>query len=204
MQSLFALPAINLLPSDGEVLYFESFISQKISDVYFAALFTEVEWKQEPIILFGRSVLQPRLTAWVGDEGVSYRYSGITMQPKPWGPTLREIKSRVEEASGVKFTSALLNQYRDGSDSMGWHSDDEKELGKNPVIASVSFGATRKFQLRHRQDKQNKASIDLKHGSLLLMRGETQHHWMHAIPKTRAQIGPRINITFRVLQKSGS
>lgn len=194
----------SLLPSDGEVLYFDSFFSQDISDAYFAALFTEIEWKQEPIILFGRSVLQPRLTAWVGDDGVSYRYSGITMHPAPWGPILQEIKEKVEKASEVKFTSALLNQYRDGSDSMGWHSDDERELGKNPVIASVSFGETRKFHLRHRRDKQNKVSIDLKHGSLLLMRGETQHHWMHAIPKTRAKLGPRINITFRVLAGSGS
>jgi alkylated DNA repair dioxygenase AlkB len=192
----------NLLPSDGEVFYCESFFSQEISDAYFSALCTEVKWKQEPIVLFGRSVLQPRLTAWIGDEGLSYRYSGITMQPQPWGPVLQEIKSRVEDQAKVTFTSALLNQYRDGSDSMGWHSDDEKELGLNPVIASVSLGATRKFQFRHRHKQEEKTSIDLKHGSLLLMGGETQRNWKHAIPKTRSLVGPRINITFRSLLTS--
>jgi len=188
----------NLLPIDGKVFYYPSFFSLAESDRFISLLASEIVWKQEPIFVFGKPVMQPRLTAWYGDEGKEYSYSGISMKPSLWTPTLFEIKQRIESFSGIQFNSALLNQYRDGKDSVGWHRDDEKELGKNPAIASVSFGATRTFHFRH-TDKTLKTSIELEHGSLLLMTGETQHHWYHSIPKTQKFVGSRINITFRVI-----
>lgn len=189
----------NILDVDGESYYYPLLFSKKESDAIFSLLISEIAWKQEPIFIFGKSVMQPRLTAWYGDEEKEYSYSGITMTPFPWTSTLLEIKERVESVAGVKFNSALLNQYRDGNDSMGWHRDNEKELGRNPVIASVSFGAKRIFHLRHSKNKKMKTSIELEHGSLLLMAGETQHHWHHSISKTKKFAGPRINITFRAI-----
>jgi alkylated DNA repair dioxygenase AlkB len=137
------------------------------------------------------------LTAWYGDEGATYSYSGTTRYPKPWIQLLLEIKQRVEQAAGVRYNSLLINQYRDGTDSVSWHSDDESDLGRNPSIASVSFGAVRSFHLRHRQDKHLGHKLDLGHGSLLLMQGPTQHYWHHQVPKTSRVVGPRINLTFR-------
>lgn len=189
----------NLLPHDGEAYFYPELFSKKESDHYLNALLQEISWKQEPIVIFGKQVMQPRLTAWFGDEGKCYHYSGITMQPERWTKSLLKIKEQIEVIAGVTFNSALLNQYRDGKDSMGWHRDNEKELGHNPVIGSVSFGATRKFVLRHYQDHSLKRSVELSHGSLLLMQGKTQHCWMHSIPKTTKQLGSRINITFRVI-----
>jgi alkylated DNA repair dioxygenase AlkB len=190
---------MNLLPKDGEVFYYPEFFSNEESDLFYQTLVKEISWKQEPIKIFGKSVMQPRLTAWVGDPSKGYSYSGITMEPLPWNKSLLDIKQRVDHISETTFTSALLNFYRDQNDSMGWHRDDEKELGVNPVIASVSFGAARVFQLKHRQEKSLKVSLELERGSLLLMRGSTQHHWLHSIPKRTCQVSPRINITFRVL-----
>mgnify|MGYP002684669528 CR=1 FL=1 len=186
----------NLLPVDGEVFFFPAFFNESESDHYYKALLQQIAWKQEPIIIFGKEVMQPRLTAWYGDEGKSYRYSGITMQPEHWTEALLEIKQRIEIIAGVSFNSALLNRYRDGHDSMGWHADDERELGTNPVIASVSLGATRRFRMKHLASKETLA-IDLTDGSLLVMAGTTQHHWQHAIPKTKLEVGERINLTFR-------
>lgn len=156
-----------------------------------------IEWKHEPIWMFGKKVMQPRLTAWYGDAGKAYRYSGILMTPFPWTSSLLEIKAKVEELTGEKFNSALLNLYRNGADSMGWHRDNEPELGINPVIASVSLGAARRFLLREYQDKKSKTEILLEDGSLLIMKGESQTHWEHSIPKTTKCMAPRINITFR-------
>jgi len=190
----------NRLPTDGEVLYYPSFFSINESDGLFSALSNEIAWRHEPIVVFGRPVMQPRLTSWYGDPGKDYSYSGITMKPNPWTQALLVIKEKIERVSETTFNSALLNQYRDGRDSVGWHRDNEPELGENPVIGSVSFGGTREFQLRHCNDKGLKVSIDLEHGSFLLMRGSTQHHWMHSIPKRNAATGPRINITFRVIR----
>jgi alkylated DNA repair dioxygenase AlkB len=187
----------NLLPKQGEVLFDPKFLSEEESDRYLNALLKEVEWKQEPIVIFGKKVMQPRLTAWFGDA--EYRYSGTTMKPLAWTQTLAEIKARVEAAAQVQFTSVLLNQYRNERDSMGWHRDNEKELGKNPVIASLSLGESRTFKIRHYDEKSLRQSIELSNGSLLLMRGETQHHWEHAIPKTKEPKGVRINLTFRVI-----
>ena len=161
-----------------------------------------IPWKQNKIRFYGKESLVPRLESWHGDPGIRYAYSGIEMEAKPWTPELLEIKKRIEEKSGTGFNSVLINYYRDGKDRVAWHSDDEKELGKNPVIGSVSLGAERKFKLRHKQYKQNglKHEVILKNGSFLLMQGETQHHWMHEIPRTAIPIEARVNLTFRVVQ----
>ncbi len=189
----------NFLPQDGEAYLFEKFFDKEESDFYFQALLDQVIWKQEPIILFGKKVMQPRLTALYGDQDKEYKYSGIIMKPYQWIEPLLEIKRKVDDISGTIFTTALLNQYRDEKDSMGWHRDHEKELGKNPIIASVSFGSIRSFVLRHYFQKNLKKSLDLSHGSLLLMRGQTQHFWEHALPKKSKPLETRINITFRKL-----
>jgi alkylated DNA repair dioxygenase AlkB len=189
----------NILPQEGEAFFFPSFFDKEESDAYYQHLLTDIEWKQEPIKIFGKEIMQPRLTSWYGDSGKPYSYSGITMRPNQWTQPLLTIKRRIEAVAGVTFTGALLNQYRDGRDSMGWHRDNEKELGINPVIGSVSFGAGRKFQFRNYKDKKLTRSIELTHGSFLLMKGETQHHWEHQVPKTSIQKGIRINLTFRVI-----
>lgn len=190
----------NLLPKDGEVYYFSGFYSKAESDLFLDKLFQEIPWKHEPIKIFGKEILQPRLTAWIGDTGLDYSYSGIKMRPYPWTPTLGKIKEKIEQEIGIVFNSALLNQYRNENDSVGWHSDNERELGVNPIIASISFGQAREFQLKHRSNKNLKESILLEHGSLLLMQGKTQHHWIHAIPKRRQLMQARINITFRQIK----
>jgi alkylated DNA repair dioxygenase AlkB len=159
----------------------------------------EIQWKQEPIKIFGKEVMQPRLTAWYGDIDKPYSYSGITMQPYAWSGSLKTIKQKIEAVAGVTFTSALLNLYRNGNDSMGWHRDNEKELGDQPVIGSVSFGATRTFQFRDYKTKKDLKSIELSHGSFLTMRGETNHYWEHSVPKTKLVLKERINITFRMI-----
>ena len=187
----------NILSQDGEAQYFAGFFSQEQSDRWLQVLQAKIEWKHESIIIFGKRVLQPRLTAFYGDSGREYRYSGITMQPAPWTNELSEIKIQIETKFGLKFNSALLNFYRNGEDSMGWHRDDEKELGQNPVIGSVSFGEARALQFKLVENKTIKTSVTLEHGSFLLMRGATQHHWYHAILKSKKVLGPRINITFR-------
>jgi alkylated DNA repair dioxygenase AlkB len=155
------------------------------------------DWQQEEILIFGRPRLVPRLVAWHGDRGARYTYSGTLHEPLPWTPALAEIRARVQELAGCEFNAVLLNLYRGGRDSMGWHSDDEPELGPDPVIASVSLGAVRRFLLRHRRRKEAKLDLELPHGSLLVMAGATQHHWVHAVPKTSAPVGERINLTFR-------
>ncbi len=159
---------------DTELMFYPSYFSQQESDIILENLLTEINWRQDKIKLYGKEMNIPRLTAWYGDEGKSYTYSHITMNPIPWTPVLLSIKQRVEEIANISFNSVLINLYRYGQDSMGWHSDDEPELGKNPIIASVSFGGTRKFQLRHRFNKTlKKVEINLTHGSLLMMEGKT-------------------------------
>jgi alkylated DNA repair dioxygenase AlkB len=187
----------NLLPQDGEVYFYPDFFSKEESDQLFIKLQNEVNWKQEPIKIFGKEILQPRLTAWYGEENKPYSYSGITMVPTQWTPTLLLIKERIEKVSDSRFTSALLNFYRNQQDSMGWHRDNEKELGPDPIIGSVSFGENREFQFRHYYDKTLKKALLLTHGSFLLMRGNTQHFWEHALPKRSRTMGGRINLTFR-------
>lgn len=190
---------LNILPKDGEAELFPHFFSPEESDRLMAALTENIRWKQEPITIMGRQVMQPRLTAWYGDADKPYTYSGVTMQPFTWTAELQHIRARIEPLAGVRFTSALLNFYRDGNDSMGWHRDNEKSLGPQPVIGSVSFGAARYFHFKHASDKDLRVKTVLSHGSLLLMRGRTQERWYHSVPKTVRVTEPRINITFRVI-----
>ena len=185
---------------DGELRLFPHLFLSEESNAYFLKLKENINWQQEEIKLYGRTIPLPRLTAWFGDEGKTYMYSGITVEPKPWTPTLLEIKNRIEEVSNVTFNSVLLNYYRNERDSVSWHSDDEPELGKNPIIGSVSFGDVRTFQLKHKTDKSLTISRDLPDGSYLEMAGSTQHHWLHQIPKRTRKIGPRINLTFRTIR----
>jgi alkylated DNA repair dioxygenase AlkB len=183
---------------DAEVVLYHNFFSQPESQAFFQELLRGINWRHDKIKVYGKEFDQPRLTAWYGDEGKSYCYSGITMYPEAWTPTLIAIKSRIETTEQVKFNSVLLNLYRHGKDSMSWHSDDERELGKNPIIASVSFGETRRFLLRHKFDKSlPKVEIKLTNGSLLIMKGTTQHFWQHQIPKGGKFLQERINLTFR-------
>lgn len=184
---------------DADVIVCERFFDKAKSDEYFKALSGNAAWKQEKIKRYGRLIDLPRLTAWYGDEDKSYKYSGITVNPEPWTPTLLEIKQAIETVSETQFNSVLLNKYRNERDSVAWHSDDERELGKNPVIGSVSFGATRTFKFKHKTAGLRK-DILLPHGGYLLMRGLTQHHWLHQISKQSARLGMRINLTFRVIQ----
>ncbi len=164
----------------------------------FQALQNSIPWQQHVIKVYGRSLPAPRLSAWYGDPGAVYSYSGLRLEPLPWTPDLLEIRSIVEELVTAQFNSALLNLYRDGRDSVGWHSDAEPELGRNPLIASVSLGAIRRFVLQHKKIRQQ-VVLDLPPGSVLLMSGPTQHYWRHQLPKTRRTVGPRINLTFRLI-----
>lgn len=189
---IFALP-------DAEIEYFPSFFSLEESNDLFEKLKTEVHWQQDTITAFGHSHLQPRLTALYGNEGKPYGYSNIVMQPHQWTQLIMHIKNEVEKVCQENFTTVLLNLYRNGQDSNGWHADNEKELGRNPIIASVSFGAERAFQLKH-NSQEVKQNITLENGSLLIMKGSTQHFWKHQIPKTKKEIGPRINLTFRIIK----
>jgi alkylated DNA repair dioxygenase AlkB len=182
---------------DAEIDFLPAFLAPAEADRLFQQLLDDVEWKQDAMTMFGQPRLLPRLTAWYGDPGTAYAYSGIVNEPLAWIAPLLEVKAAVESAAQGQFNAVLLNRYRTGQDSMGWHADDEPEFGENPVIASVSLGAPRKFQLKHTTLKDCRTHIDLTHGSLLLMRGRTQHHWRHAIPKTARPVGERINLTFR-------
>jgi alkylated DNA repair dioxygenase AlkB len=163
----------------------------------FDELIVGIDWRQEEVLIFGQRRPVPRLVAWHGDPGASYTYSGTPHDPLRWTEPLERIRSRLFEVTGSRFNSALLNLYRDGRDGMGWHADDEPELGRDPVIASVSLGAPRRFCFRHRRDRTLKLDVTLSHGSLLLMSGATQHHWVHAVPKTSLPAGRRLNLTFR-------
>ena len=186
--------------ADGEITIIQKFFEKSESDRLFANLLKNINWQQDKIKIFGKQVDLPRLTAWYGDEGKSYKYSGITMNPNSWIPSLLSIKQRIEPVAKLSFNSVLANLYRDGQDYVSWHSDDEPELGKNPTIASVSLGDTRRFMLRHKSNKDlETVEIALTHGSLLIMRGSTQHFWKHQIPKTAKVKKERINLTFRVI-----
>ena len=193
----FILNKIDLL--NAELLFFPDFWENDEATFLFDLLKKELDWQQSAIKIFGKNVHEPRLTAWYGDEGKIYTYSGKTQIPNAWHTILLSIKNKIEKHSGRSeiFNSVLCNFYRDGKDSMGWHSDDEKELGINPMIASVNFGETRRFLLRHKKDKTLKHELSLTHGSLLLMFGTMQHFWQHAIPKEPKKNQPRINLTFR-------
>ena len=164
-----------------------------------AVLRSRIDWQQEDIVIFGERRRVPRLVAWHGDPGTAYTYSGTAHEPLPWTPELQRVRHRAEELTGHRYNSVLLNLYRDGRDGMGWHSDDEPELGREPAIASVSFGATRRFKLRHRRSRSAANTLDLAHGDLLLMEPPLQRHWQHSVPKTTRPVAPRINLTWRMI-----
>jgi len=191
---------ISLQMPDADVVYYPFFFDAATSNILFKSLLKTISWKQDMITVFGKKYLQPRLTSLYGDHDKTYSYSGITMTPLPFTKELLLIKEKIETESKAKFTTCLLNLYRDGQDSNGWHADDEKELGKNPIIASISFGAARWFHFKHKNDKTLKQKIALKHGSLLIMKGSTQEFWLHQIPKTKKISTPRVNLTFRILK----
>jgi alkylated DNA repair dioxygenase AlkB len=200
MNSLFPTEKIIFNLPNAEIEYYPSFFDVEKSDLYFKKLQSEIPWQQDDITVFGKTHPQPRLTALFGNEGKPYSYSNIIMHPHKWNIILTHIKEEIEMVCDAKFTTVLLNYYRNGKDSNGWHADNEKELGNNPTIASVSFGAERIFHLKHNFIAEAKQKINLQHGSLLIMQGETQHYWKHQIPKTSKEIGPRINLTFRIIK----
>ena len=188
-----------LLNRDGFVEYKPALFSGAESEDLFGALLTTTPWQHDEVMLFGQKRVLSRKVAWHGDGDFSYSYSGTSKTASPWSPALLLIKERVENQCAHRFNSCLLNLYHDGSEGMGWHSDDEKTLGLNPVIASVSFGAERIFKLKHRESKEV-ITVLLENGSLLVMKGETQHYWVHTMPKTKKIMTPRINLTFRTFR----
>jgi alkylated DNA repair dioxygenase AlkB len=190
--------SLRFAPADADVTYHPRVFGEQASAALFAALRTEVAWAERTVVIAGREVLQPRLVAWHGDPGAVYTYSGRRHDPEPWTEALLAVRVRVEALASVRFNSVLCNLYRDGRDSMGAHSDAERELGPEPVIASVSLGATRRFVLKRKRAKGTPpTSLDLEDGSVLVMRGPTQATWRHSIPKTSRPVGERINLTFR-------
>jgi len=199
---LFARPVLEQIPvGEAEVFYLRQIPLDHPAEVIMHRLIAETPWRSEHIVVWGKTFLQPRLVAWYGDEGRKYRYSGIDLNPLPWTDLLTDIKTRVEAIARAEFNSVLLNYYRDNRDSMGFHSDDEPELGPRPVIASLSLGEQRTFILKHKTTKALKpVRLRLPSGSLLLMRGETQRNWKHGIEKETRPCGPRVNLTFRRIQ----
>lgn len=195
---LFEEP-INLKLKDGDVIYYPAFFTEELSSIYFSTLLKNIDWQQDAITLFGKTHLQPRLTALYANNNIPYTYSNINMYPKVFNQKLLEIKEAIEKELQIDFTSCLANLYRNGQDSNGWHADDEKELGQQPVIASVTFGVERIFHFKHKYEPSHKTKISLQNGSLLVMKGSTQKYWLHQLPKTNKDIGERINLTFRII-----
>lgn len=196
-----AFESVNLLPQEGEVYYYPEFLNKEEADKYLEILLANAEWQQDTIHIAGKTLPIPRLQVWYGDEGKTFTYSGIKLTPKPWPADLQVLNQKLKERLNIDFSSVLVNLYRDGNDSVSWHSDDEAGLGINPIIASISLGANRTFKLRHKVDKTLKKDFKLEHGSLLVMQGETQHKWEHQVPKELEEKSPRINLTFRIINK---
>lgn len=193
---------IKIPVKDGALWYMEHFIPLNIANNYYNTLSNTITWKQETITMYGKTHAVPRKTAWYGNKGATYRYSGITHHPEPWTKALLDIKKVIEHVLNKEtFNSVLLNLYRNGNDKMGWHADNEKELGTNPTIASVSLGATRRFDLKHKTDNKQKIQLQLTPGSLIIMHGALQHHWLHQIPAQKKIIDSRINLTYRNILK---
>jgi len=187
---------LNLLPYDGVVNYFGPILSALESKLFFQKLLAETEWANDEAIIFGKHIVTKRKVAWYGEKEFLYHYSGTVKKANVWNPILVQLKKFVEIKTGISFNSCLLNLYHSGDEGVGWHSDDEKSLGLNTIIASLSLGAERKFYLRHKKTKET-ISLFLEEGSLLLMKGETQSKWQHSVPKMKKVIHPRINLTFR-------
>lgn len=199
--SLLSTEPLQLELPDADVRLWPQALTAAEADTLFASLRARIQWQAEDIVIFGQRRRVPRLVAWHGDPGTGYTYSGTMHEPQPWTPELRRLLDRVQALTGHPYNSVLLNLYRDGNDGMGWHADDEPELGRNPVIASVSLGATRRFKLRHRRQRDATATIELRHGDVLLMAGTTQHTYVHAVPKTARAVGERINLTLRCIAR---
>lgn len=179
--------------------YYPRFFDQQTSNALLNKLIATTPWEQREVTMYGKKMLTPRLTAWYGDKGTNYSFTGLRHDPLPWTADLLMIKQQVEPLAGISFNSVLLNYYRDGNDSVAWHSDNEDVLGERPVIASVSFGQARAFDIRNKQDHRLKYSIHLENGSFLLMKGGLQANWEHRIAKSTLSMKPRINLTFRVI-----
>ena len=188
----------NLLPKDGMVNYYGSVIATAEANGYYQYLLEDIEWKNDQAVIFGKLIITKRKAAWYGDRDFEYTYSNTTKRALPWTPELLELKSIIEKESGETFNSCLLNLYHSGDEGMAWHSDGEKDLKKNGAIGSVSFGAVRKFAFKHKQTNEI-ISVILEHGSLLVMKGTTQSHWLHRLPPTKKITWPRINLTFRTI-----
>ena len=184
------------------IRYYPNFLAKDVADSYFSELLDTIPWQNDPITVFGKTYPQPRMTSLHGHTTDPYGYSGVVMQPNPMTKTLKEIETKIQTLCDERFTTVLLNLYRTGKDSNGWHADDEPELGQNPIIASVSLGAERYFHLKHKNDKTQRLKFALAHGSLLLMEGSTQHYWKHQVAKTAREVEPRINLTFRKVLKA--
>lgn len=193
----------NILPKDGEVNYFGAIVSLEIADALFLKLHDEIAWENDEIILFGKRIVTKRKVAWYGNLPFEYTYSNVKKQAIAWNETLFELKSLVENKTGRTYNSCLLNLYHSGEEGMAWHSDDEPELLENAAIASLSFGAERTFEFKHKKD-QSKVKVLLEHGSVLLMKFPTQKHWLHQLPKTKKVGTSRINLTFRTINQSPS
>ena len=187
------------LGEGGELRLWEDWIEPERARAYFERLMDELPWRQETITLFGKKIRQPRLSAWIGDPEAVYVYSGLENRPRPWTPATAELRTGLQAHLGESFNSVLANYYRSERDSMGWHADNERELGDQPTIASLSFGATRRFVLKHKKRKGRSREIALTSGSLLVMRGTVQQFWKHAVPKERRPAQPRINLTYRLI-----
>lgn len=188
----------NLLPTDGEVYYFGKVFSEEKANRIFKSLFQSIQWNHDEINLFGKKIITKRKVAWYGDSGLKYTYSKTTKTALPWTSELLEIKKLIEDKTDQNFNSCLLNLYHSGEEGMGWHSDDEKDLEKNAAIASISLGAERKFIFKNKSNKET-ISLILENGSLLLMQGKTQTHWLHRLPPSKKIYSPRINLTFRTI-----
>ncbi|MBT3587250.1 MAG: alpha-ketoglutarate-dependent dioxygenase AlkB [Flavobacteriaceae bacterium] len=188
----------NLLPKEGTVNYFGKILSQKLADHYYQALVHNIAWKNDEAIMFGKKIITKRKVAWYGEDEFSYTYSKVTKKAMPWTKELLFLKKLIEHKTGEQFNSCLLNLYHSGDEGMAWHSDGEKDLKKNGAIGSLSFGAERKFAFKHKESKE-KIDLYLEHGSLLIMKGKTQTHWLHRLPPTKKINTPRINLTFRCI-----
>lgn len=191
-------PKLNLLPFDGTVNYYGPLLSPELANHYYHQLLENIAWKNDEARIFGKHYITKRKAAWYGDDGYAYTYSNTTKQALPWTAELAELKKLTEETLDVQFNSCLLNLYHDGNEGMAWHSDDEKSLGRNTCIASLSFGAERKFSFKHKDSGQTIA-LNLEHGSLLVMKDETQTHWLHRLNKSTKIKQPRVNLTFRTI-----
>ena len=187
---------ISILPYDGDTIYYGKIIPAQKADLYFNRLFESIEWRNDEAYIFGKHFITKRKVAWYGDKGFHYTYSNTTKYALPWTKELQELKAIAEEKSGATYNSCLLNLYHDGEEGMAYHSDDEKTLARDSAIASLSFGAERRFLFKHKSSKET-VGLTLEHGSMLVMKGATQTNWLHRLPKTKKAKTPRINLTFR-------